>query len=101
MKNEDLETLIVGVETACGILSEYVEPGPRDAISVLDRLLVVLDNRILLSRWSGWRSDGSSWWNERQHRTICLVAHSSDSGGDGGRRIVHIRSDPVPHPLVP
>lgn len=45
MKNDDLETVLTAVELARRILGEYIEPGPRDAASTVNRLLETLDDR--------------------------------------------------------
>jgi hypothetical protein len=45
VKTDDMETVLTAVELARRILGEYIEPGPRDAISTVDRLLVTLDDQ--------------------------------------------------------
>lgn len=45
MKNDDLETVLTAVELARRILGEYIEPGPQDAASTVNRLLETLDDR--------------------------------------------------------
>ena len=44
VKSDDQGTIIVAVELARRILSNYVEPGPQDAKQTVNRLLAVLDN---------------------------------------------------------
>ena len=44
MKTDDQQIVVAAIELARRILGEYIEPAPRDAISTLDRLLLVLDN---------------------------------------------------------
>jgi hypothetical protein len=43
MNNPDQDTVIRAVEDAGRILGEYIEPGPRDAMRTVERLLAVLD----------------------------------------------------------
>lgn len=45
MKADDLETVLTAIELARRILGEYIEPGPRDATSTVNRLLETLDDR--------------------------------------------------------
>ena len=45
MNNPDQETLIRAIEDARRILSEYIEPGRRDATRTVERLLAVLDRK--------------------------------------------------------
>ena len=44
VKTGDQEIVLAAIERARRILGEYIEPRPRDAISTLDRLLLVLDH---------------------------------------------------------
>jgi hypothetical protein len=48
MNNPDQEMVLRAVEDARRILSEYIEPGPRDATKTVERLLVVLDKNDLV-----------------------------------------------------
>ena len=43
MNSPDQDTLIRAVEDARRILGEYIEPGRRDAMRTVERLLAVLD----------------------------------------------------------
>ena len=43
MNSPDQDTLVRAVEDARRILGEYMEPGPRDATRIVERLLAVLD----------------------------------------------------------
>ena len=43
MSTPDQETLLRAVEDARRILGEFIEPGPRDALRTVQRLLAVLD----------------------------------------------------------
>jgi hypothetical protein len=44
MSTPDQETLLRAVEDARRILGEFIEPGQRDAMRTVQRLLAVLDN---------------------------------------------------------
>ncbi len=41
----DIERLITSVQEARRLLSQYIEPGPRNAVDTVDRLIDVLDDR--------------------------------------------------------
>jgi hypothetical protein len=43
MNSPDQDTLVRAIEDARRILGEYIEPGPRDAMQTIERLLAVLD----------------------------------------------------------
>jgi hypothetical protein len=43
MNNPDQDTVLLTVEDARRILGEYIEPGPRDPMVTVDRLIAVLD----------------------------------------------------------
>jgi hypothetical protein len=43
----DQTTVIRALQSASRILSDYLEPGPRDAEETINRLLVVLDSQEL------------------------------------------------------
>jgi len=43
MNSPDQDTLVRAIEDARRILGEYIEPGPRDAKLIVERLLAVLD----------------------------------------------------------
>ena len=50
VNNPDQDTLIRAVEDARRVLGEYIEPGPRDATRMVERLLAILDrNDVLLA----------------------------------------------------
>ena len=48
MNNPDQEMVLRAVEDARRILSEYIEPGPRNATKAVERLLAVLDKNDLV-----------------------------------------------------
>jgi hypothetical protein len=48
-KEADIEQALFAIERARGILRQYIEPGPCDAIATLDQILLVLDDNDLLA----------------------------------------------------
>lgn len=44
-ERQDIERLITSVQEARRLISQYIEPGPRNAINTIDRLVDVLDDR--------------------------------------------------------
>jgi hypothetical protein len=45
MKIDELDTMLAAVDLARHILGEYIEPGPQDAASTVQRLLVAFDDK--------------------------------------------------------
>jgi hypothetical protein len=41
----DQETVLLALDEAGKIISQYLEPGPRDAVKSIDRLIAILDNQ--------------------------------------------------------
>jgi hypothetical protein len=44
-KEADIEKVLSAVQAARLLIGQYIEPGPRDAIDTVDRLVDVLDDR--------------------------------------------------------
>jgi hypothetical protein len=44
-EREDIARLIISISKARSLLSQYIEPGPRNAVDTVDRLIDVLDDR--------------------------------------------------------
>jgi hypothetical protein len=79
MKRTDQQVCLEAIREARRILSEYIQPGPRDAVPTVDEIMKVLDNRAVEAALE--RVDGRNHFNVVEFE---YFGPNGDPHGDAG-----------------